>query len=206
MVGGGSGQLLDILALADFHFLDAVDERDFEMNARIDLADGLAEAFHNADMAFLNGVDGEPGDEQDEQPGSAGPAGREEVLVAGRERAGVGDAGGGCCCHGSPLCGVHAALHGLPDDGPGRAGSLAALRVPPVLFSRTAQSCPPGLVAQRPPFSHSSDYTQTYLSPIRQKYKPVFTGRVGDTAGTIAWGGVGEKGMGRVVTIVDMCW
>ena len=68
------------------------------MNARIDLADGLAEAFHNADMAFLNGVDGvdgEPGDEQDEQPGSAGPAGREEVLVAGRERAGVGDAGGG---------------------------------------------------------------------------------------------------------------
>ena len=181
------------------------------MNARIDLADGLAEAFYNADMAFLNGVDGEPGDEQDEQPGSAGPA-RQEVLVAGHERAGVGDAGGGCCCHGAPLCGgargARAALHGLPDDGPGRAGPLAALRVPPVLFSRTSQSCPPGLAAQRPPptLSHSSDYTQFHLSPIRQKYEPVFTGLAGDTAGDIVRiGGVGEKGRGgeiKKVTIV----
>ena len=184
------------------------------MNARIDLADGLAEAFHNADMAFLNGVDGEPGEEQDEQPGSAGPAGRQEVLVAGHERAGVGDAGGGCCCHGAPLCGgargARAALHGLPDDGPGRAGPLAALRIPPVLFSRTAQSCPPGLAAQRPlpTLSHSSDYTQVELSPIRQKYKPVFTGPAGDIAGVIVGGGeVGGMGWDRgIVTIVGLCW
>ena len=148
MVGGGGGQLLDILALADFHFLDAVDEGDFEMNARIDLADGLAEAFHNADMAFLNGVNGEPGDEQDQQPGGAGPARREEVLVAGHERAGVGDAGGAASAMGL-LC---ATLHGLPDDGHGRAGQFSALRVLPVLSSRTAQICPPRLAAQRPPF------------------------------------------------------
>ena len=41
------------------------------MNAWVDLADGLAEAFHNADMAFLNGVNGEPGDEQDGEELSA---------------------------------------------------------------------------------------------------------------------------------------